>query len=237
MSERSKYLRAMLRLIRPVWRFRRLALWSELLFWDRWLARRLSGGTGPDSLRADRPVARRFWPFIERSPSDPVRILEVGSGPIPGMGTSHPTRRIEVVATDVLAREYERLLKRHGIAPPVRAIPADMERLSRQFGPNAFDLVYAANCVDHAEDALRAILEMVEVVRPGGYVIMDHIVDEGVHQNYAGLHQWNMNAPEGRLLLWNEKARHDVAQVLGASCEVHTECADGIVKVEIRKCT
>lgn len=235
MTERPGYLRALLRLIRPFWRIRRVALWSELFFWDRWLARRSSDPSLRDRLKANRPVAKRFWPAVDAAPNDPVRILEVGSGPIPAMGTSHPTRRIEVVATDFLAKQYERLLKRYGMTPPVRAVYADMEQLSQHFGSNAFDLVYASNCVDHTEDALRAILEMVAVLRPGGRVIMDHMVDEGAQQDYAGLHRWNMNASDGRLLLWNERARHDIGQVLGTSCEIRAGCTDGIVTAEIRR--
>ncbi|HUF80441.1 MAG TPA: methyltransferase domain-containing protein [Burkholderiales bacterium] len=162
-------------------------------------------------------------------------MLEVGSGPIPSLGISHPTRRVEVIATDVLAKQYDRLLKWRGITPPVRAVYADMERLSSHFGSGVFDLVYASNCVDHTENALLAILEMVAVLRPGGHVIMDHMVDEGAQQDYAGLHRWNMNASDGRLLLWNERARHDIGQVLGASCEIRAGCTDGIVTAEIRR--
>jgi SAM-dependent methyltransferase len=235
MRERSKLARMLLRLVRPVWRVRRLALLSELLFWDRWLARRFSDPSGAARLRDDALVPESLWRFIERAAADPVKILEVGAGPFASIGSGHPTRRVEVTATDVLADKYNRILRRRGITPKVPTVYADAERLSQQFGPATFDLVYAANCIDHTDDALRAIQEMVSVVRPGGYIVMDHFEDEGAHQDYAGLHKWNLKAADGKLLLWNLEQRHDVSRILAGSCDVEVSSAGSDLHVEIRK--
>jgi SAM-dependent methyltransferase len=234
MRERSKLVRRLLRLVRPIWRVRRLALLSELVFWDRWLARRFPDPSGANLLQEDL-VPQSLWRFIEEAPADPVRILEVGAGPIASIGTRHPRRRVEITATDVLAEKYNRILRRRGIAPKVPTIYADAERLSSQFGTDAFDLVYAANCIDHTDQALRAIQEMVRVVRPGGYIVMDHFQDEGAHQDYAGLHKWNLRAAEGKLVLWNTDQHHDVTRILAGSCDVQVSSAGNDLHVEIRK--
>jgi len=220
----------LLRLLRPLWRVRRLALASEAFFWRHWLARR-----SVEMLQEDRAVPDSLRRFVDAAPSDPVRILEVGAGPVPSIGPAHPTRRVEVVATDVLAEQYNRMLRRRGVVPKVPIVYADAEKLSEQFGREAFDLVYAANCVDHMEDAPRAIREMLAVLRPGGYVVMDHFEDEGAQQDYAGMHQWNLRAEDGRLSLWNEAERHDLTRELAESCEVRAASADGALHVEIRK--
>jgi SAM-dependent methyltransferase len=221
--------------VRPLWRIRRLALLSELVFWDRWLAQRGGDASIAEMLSEDRPAPEGLWRFIERAPSDPVRILEVGAGPIGSIGDRHPRRRLEVTPTDVLADQYNRILRRRGIKPTIPTRYADAERLSTQFGAESFDLVYAANCIDHTDDALRAIEEMVRVVRPGGYVVMDHFQDEGAHQEYAGLHKWNLRASEGKLMLWNRDRQHDVSEILAAACDVHLSSAGTDLHVEIRK--
>ena len=220
--------------MRPVWRVRGIALLSELIFWDRWLSRR-SSEPGAAHREDDPLVPESLWRFIEQVPTDPVKILEVGAGPLPSIGTRHPTRRVETTATDVLAGKYKYLLRRHGITPKVRAIYADAERLAVQFGPDAFDLIYAANCIDHTDDALRAIHEMVSVLRPGGYIVMDHFGDEGEHQDYAGLHKWNLSATEGKLALWNNDHRYDISELLTGSCEVHVANTGSNLHVEIHK--
>jgi SAM-dependent methyltransferase len=235
MRERSKLVRMLLRLVQPVWRVRRLALLSELVFWDRWLAQRGSGASMAEMLREDRPAPEALWRFIERAPREPVRILEVGAGPIGSVGDRHPRRRLEVIPTDVLAEQYNRILRRRGIKPKIPTRYADAERLCEQFGAESFDLVYAANCIDHTDDALRAIEEMVRVVRPGGYVVMDHFEDEGAHQDYAGLHKWNLKAADGKLLLWNRDRRHDVSALLAGSCDVQLTSTGSDLHVEIHK--
>jgi hypothetical protein len=67
------------------------------------------------------------------------------------------------------------------------------------------------------------------------YIVMDHFEDEGQHQDYIGMHQWNLQAEGGRPSLWNESERYDLAQLLGGSCEVHAANANGTLHVEIRK--
>lgn len=235
MTRHSRLLQLVLRILGPVWRFRPIALLSELVFWNLWLRRRSADGSMAELLRADRPVHQSLRTLIEQVPGDPVRILEVGAGPIASVGLSHPTRRLEITATDVLADEYDRVLRWRGISPPIRTIYADAECLTTRFGANAFDLVYAANCVDHMQNPLAAIREMVGVLRPGGHVVMDHMLDEGAHQNYAGLHQWNLRVENGRLLLWNRRQRHDLSVLLASSCDVRASCSDGNLHVEIRK--
>jgi len=235
MRKRSGPVRLLSWLLGPLWRFRRLALASEAVYWDLLLRSRVANGTAPELERADRPVKASLRPLIEQVPTEPVRILEVGSGPIASVGFSLPGRRLQITATDVLAKQYDWILRRHNIKPAVRTIYADAERLTAQFGADAFDLVYASNCIDHMQDPLAAIREMVNVVRPGRNVVMEHLLDEGAHQDYAGLHQWNLHAEDGRAILWNRSQRHDLNDLLAQSCDVRASLQDENLYVEIRK--
>jgi SAM-dependent methyltransferase len=117
----------------------------------------------------------------------------------------------------------------------VRTIYADAEQLIPQFGLDAFDLVFATNCVDHMQRPVAAIGQMLSVVRKGGSVVLRHEVNEGQHQDYAGLHQWNLNAEGGHFVIWNEKERHDLTELLRDSCEVAATIRDEILYTDIRK--
>ena len=164
-----------------------------------------------------------------------MRVLEVGAGPISNIGRHHPTKEIQLTPTDVLAKEYDRLLAARSLKPPVPTVYADAEHLSQFFAPNSFDLVYAGNCLDHMSNPRQAIEEMVKVVRPGGWIVLFHRANEAEQQDYAGLHQWNLSADEGRFILWTPTQRVDITELLAAECGTHTSLIDGHVWVEITK--
>lgn len=202
------------------------------MFWRRWIR------AHPERIAEARDPRRPFpeellrcFAHLDRTRID---VLEVGAG-IFGFGNWHPTLQIRLVRTDILAERYNRMLERSGIELPIHPVYADAEKLVPQFGADSFDLVYATNCLDHMEQPVTAVLQMVSVARQDGYVVMWHEVDEAEHQDYAGLHQWNLNADGGHLIIWNQAVRHDVTEMLGASCEVRADVRDDVLHVEIRK--
>jgi SAM-dependent methyltransferase len=229
----ERIIRTLLRLTKPLWKNRRFALWSEEIFWSRWIGKnrdRVRELTDPNLAFPDELLR-----YVEHVRTDPVEVLEVGAGPFSVIGSRHDARRFHVTATDVLAPQYDRMLARNRIEPPVRTIYADAEQLIPQFGLDAFDLVFATNCVDHMQRPVAAIGQMLSVVRKGGSVVLRHEVNEGLHQDYAGLHQWNLNAEGGRFIIWNEKERHDLTELLRDSCEVVAAIRDDILYSDIRK--
>ena len=46
-------------------------------------------------------------------------------------------------------------------------------------------------------------------------MLLRHKRNEGDTARYGGLHQWNFDAAEGRLRLWNDAAEIDVGDALG----------------------
>lgn len=170
-----------------------------------------------------------------RIAADPVRILDVGAGPVTCLGYVVEGRRVEITATDVLAGVYDRLWAGSGLVPPVRTIYADAERLTERFAPGSFDIVYAQNSLDHAARPQKAIEQMVQVAKPGGYVLLSHAVDEGVNEGYAGLHRWNFSERNGDFVIWNPRESINIAALHRDACETKTTVADGFVFVEMRK--
>jgi len=237
MTARRSPTQLLLRLMRPVTRIRRVALWTELLFWWKWMRDRAGSQIRSDLLDPNRPLRPELLAAVDRVGGSSVRILDVGAGPITTLGYLHPTREVEVtiVATDVLAAQYQRLLHKRGVTPAVPTIFADAERLAENFAPGSFDIVFAGNCVDHMERPLQAIQQMLDVVRPGGSVVLVHFEDEGEKQGYTGMHSSNFHLENGSFILSNERERIDLGTHFGAQVEIHADARGDIVTAELRK--
>jgi SAM-dependent methyltransferase len=198
------------------WRGRR---GNEIDFWARWL----SGAPGTEQWADDResrlnpqteirdPVVRAE---LDRNPAEEISILDVGAGPLTWLGYRYPGKELKIVPIDPLADDYDGLLKEAGLDPPVRTICVAGEALLEHFQPRSFDIAYATNALDHSADPLTIISNMATVVVPGGVVILRHKRNEGASARYSGLHQWNFDTVDDRLILWNEAAEVDVGAAL-----------------------
>ena len=194
---------------------RRLGLVLERVFWRRWLARR--GGMDEAVFRAAldpyQPISEYHCQFIDDIPGPVVRILEVGSGPLTLLGKRHATKRLDIVPTDLLADDYARMLAARGVVPPIRTILADAQGLVNQFGEAAFDYVTANNCIDHCADPVRALTQMLGVVKPGGWVSLRHREHEGARHAHRGLHKWSFGLEAGKPILFNRSVRIDLTTI------------------------
>ena len=218
----------------------RRGLPAELGYWSDYLSTR--GGQFPDGYRErldpEAPVTDPvILEAIEHTPSDPVRILDVGAGPLTILGKRHPARRLEIMATDPLADDYDRLLRESGVAPPVRSVQCRGEDITTVFGRHSFDIAHARNSIDHSANPMRIIENMVGAVRPGGTIVLRHYRSEGEKTGYATLHQWNVDVQGGRLVIRGRRRRWDVARQLdgratvGVRTEPGAHHADWVVAV------
>jgi SAM-dependent methyltransferase len=205
---------------------------DEVEFWSAWLA----SAPGTEQWRSDResrlaPGTEITDPLVreelERNPAEEISILDVGAGPITSLGFHYPGKRVTIVPVDPLADEYDRLLRDARLEPPIRTIRVAGEDVLHHFGPRRFDIAYACNALDHSADPLGIIGNMVGVVRPGGVVLLRHKRNEGEQARYGGLHQWNFDVADGRLLLWNTAARIDVGAAVGDRAETTAWASDG----------
>jgi SAM-dependent methyltransferase len=143
---------------------------------------------------------------------------------------------VTIVAVDPLADEYDRLLEDAGLEPPVRTICVAGEDLLEHFDRGTFDIAYATNALDHSADPLGIISNMVALVRPGGIVLLRHKRNEGESAHYGGLHQWNFDVDDGRLVLWNDAVRMDVGAALDGRAETTawTEDHEVVARLAVR---
>ena len=132
--------------------------------------------------------------------SDPVRSRSSLTGEsrrsfTPGGERPHPRCRRRTVdlpgkeSGRETAHHNDKILKKHGIQPLVRTRKLAAEELTKAFPVNTYDLVFARNCIGHSYNPERAILEMINVVKRGRYVLLEHLPNEGKSENYQGLHQ------------------------------------------------
>jgi SAM-dependent methyltransferase len=209
-------------------------LGEELAFWRGALT-----DPGPDGdLQRSRATPRAVWDELRQRVAaghDPVRMLDVGSGPLTTLGTLWPGREVEVVAVDPLAEAYNVLLDEIGIDPPVRTEAIRGEELLDHLAPASFDVVHAANSLDHTADPVETLRQMLAVTRPGGAMCLIHHVDVGELESYHGLHQWNLR-PEGPhdMLIWSRERRMLLSE-LAPDAAIDTEVLeDDLFRVWVR---
>ena len=190
-------------------RDRAKALWStglssEVGYWDQWIASGYGGSINFEALLdPNRPLDPEYARLISPPAKDvPIKILDVGAGPLTALGPKWEGRDLEVFAVDPLADEYRSALEKKGVVPPTWTQRCDAEQLTSLFPENEFDFVFATNCLDHSYDPLEAFTEMVKVLKPGCWAVLRHAQNEAVAENYGGLHQWNFDVLDGEFVLW-----------------------------------
>ena len=201
---------------------------SEAQWWDEamveeigWWRKVLMGGArenyDPVEAAKPRPFPARLAELLPGDP--PWRVLDVGSGPVSVLGLD---ARVALTQADPLAAEYLELLQEIDLDPPGVLVAANGERLTETFGRKAFDMVYSHNALDHTENPLVMLRQMLEVVRPGCWVVAETYRNEGHGNRYHGLHRWNFDLVDGRAVLWNAAGeRWDVRNEI--------ECAEWVV--------
>lgn len=207
---------------------------EEVSFWNSYLG----AADGPlaeerrTRLDPDQPL--QDWAVSELLPGrSHYRILDVGAGPLTCLGKRHPAFSFELVAVDPLAADYDRLLAKYAITPPVRTQACAAEELTSLFPEASFDFVNARNCIDHSRDALLAIRQMVAVVKPGCRVMLHHSMHEAEKQGYHGMHKWNFYTQDGafwvsRLDPRGKPVATNVDEMLRDVAGVTTRVYDGV---------
>jgi len=201
----------------------------EVAWWRGWITSR--GLDWPEDykprLDPEQPLQDYVIRCLSAPPGSTVSILDVGAGPMTKLGKSWEGRTVQITAIDPLADEYTRLLAEADITPPVPTQPGEVERLTERFATNRFDLVHMQNALDHSHDPMLGIQQMLEVVKPGCYVLLFHAVNEGHHANYTGFHHWNLCADNGHFVIWNRYTRISVNEALGDLAKVTVEEFEG----------
>ena len=166
-------------------------------FWDAWLGSN-GGQHAVDFKTRTQPMREIRQDFIDYFPKDSltVRILDCGAGPLTVLGNQARGYDVEIIPADPLAPIYDKLLKRHGLTPYPRTQYCPIEMIDRCFAQDYFDISHIQNALDHSENPLLGIINMLMVTRPGGLVYLWHERNEAENEKYVGFHQWNFDVDE-----------------------------------------
>ncbi|MFC3094521.1 class I SAM-dependent methyltransferase [Alteromonas sediminis] len=129
-------------------------------------------------------------------------VLDVGSGVVSVLGYVAKGTKINLEMVDPLADFYHQLYEKFNFHPPVKPKRGAGEELLDLYPSASFDLVYCCNALDHAEDPLLILKNMSALIRNNGVIHINVQINEGEHNKYSGLHQWNFEIREGQLYLW-----------------------------------
>lgn len=140
---------------------------------------------------------------VKKYYSNNKKVLDVGSGPASLIGGTFQGNRIDLTAVDPLAPVYEMLYEKFDLFPKVKPIPGEAEQLKNVIS-DKYDIVYSMNALDHCYDPIMAIQNMVDIANTSGVVIIECNINEGLRQNYAGLHQWNFMPANDDLIIWKK---------------------------------
>ena len=169
---------------------------KEVNFWKDWFVRKGYIFQGDHKLSG-------LFDFMIGDKKE-VKIANLGAGAINTIGNKRDGVKVEIVASDFLANEYNQIWKELNIQSPVPIGQQDMTHLT--YKDNEFDIVYCVNALDHCSDPRKALEEMIRVCKPDGYVYLWHHAHEGRRLGYTGLHKWNLDSTDnGDCKLWNKE--------------------------------
>ena len=93
--------------------------------------------------------------------------------------------------------------------------------------PESFELVHMSNALDHSFIPIVCIMNMLEVVKVGGKVILRHVENEAEHEEYRGFYQWNVTKKDGVLKLFNKIENIDVNDLISRYCDIKCKRISG----------
>jgi len=200
----------------------------ELQFWNRVLE--TGGGEWPDDFKRrldpDLPLEDWIIDGMAIDDSRPLKVLDVGAGPLTVLGKRHKGAKIDITAVDPLAPFYSEIVSRLSIERLIETVQAFAEDLTAYFEVSTFDLAHCRNALDHSFDPMRGVDEMLAVTRVGGRIILLHNANEGETEKYQGFHQWNFDVENGRFIMWSKQSRIDVTERVKSYAEVTATCSE-----------
>lgn len=208
----------------------------ELVFWKNWLATKGAQWSYEFEERLDKnKEITGILATILSSRENAIKILDVGAGPITSVGKKHKGKFLDVEATDALADFYNVFLEEESISPPARTKFSTAEDLSLFYDDSCFDIVHCRNALDHSFDPVRAVVEMLRVVKVGGMIVLDHHENEAEGETYSGFHQYNFTEENGDFVVWNRDGKINIKSTLPVDVSISTRRADENIIVTIEK--
>mmetsp|Transcript_61373 Transcript_61373/g.138285 ORF Transcript_61373/g.138285 Transcript_61373/m.138285 type:complete len:315 (-) Transcript_61373:245-1189(-) len=208
-------------------------------FWRRLFEQgQMDAQASPDyRLRSElEQILLRYPEFLsacESRRAQVIDVLDVGSGPLSTVGKLWPTcpsLHIRTTQLDPHVGSYRKLLHSFGIPSPIMV---EGKAESLPFKDASFTVVHARNSIDHTDDPVVALQEMLRVSQH--VVFLEHYRNEGWHGAYWGWHHWNFDVDyERHLILWGrDGSRVDITRYLEGFAWVHVTILHQALKRDV----
>jgi len=174
---------------------------NEIEHWKRWLVKK------DDDDRNFRLNPKKEFAFFELLPEfseKEINVLDVGSGPITSIGYCYKDYKINIFPTDILAKEYAKIMEEEKITAPIPTLAVAGEFLDNYFPKLFFHISIAGNSLDHSENPILILEKMEKLTKPGGFIVLGHYYNEGEYENYSGIHEWNFYINKDKPFLCNK---------------------------------
>ncbi len=134
------------------------------------------------------PMQYYFRSMIPKRSRELIRIADLGCGVVCNIGQLCGRYKIRIYASDILQKEYAKLLHKKKITLVTPVKYQDITNLT--YRDNNFDIVHCVNTLDHLKDVKKAISEMKRVCKPNGWIYLRHYKDQRSHK--GGHHRWDV---------------------------------------------
>lgn len=219
---------------------------EEIGFWDKWLQNK--GGQWPEDYQRRIDPQQKIPDLIERALIDngvargeTVRVLDLGSGPLTYVGCQSDHYKVEVIAVDPLADEYNSLINKYNIPAPVLPRKGEAEKLDCLFPVHDFDVVWICNSLDHSYDPVLGFFQAYKTLKIGGIALIVFHPNEADHGDYQGLHNWNFDVRNGSFIIESRGRMVNVSNILDKHAKIKTPVTLRTPKskmvVEVKKIT
>ena len=134
-------------------------------------------------------------------------------------------QELNIHYVDPLADGFNKILKRHKRDLPLIEFGM-MEYLSAFYPDSNVALVIIQNALDHSSGPVSGIVEALRVLKVGGVLYLNHHPNEAVTERYKGFHQFNIIEEKGQLVVWNQRERIVVDNLIGSFTRMQVKTHD-----------
>jgi SAM-dependent methyltransferase len=203
---------------------------AESNFWENWFKSK-GGEFEWDYLARTNPQApidskflKHFEAFI--SQKSYLRIMDVGSGPISAINNlrfQFPRTNIKLFPIDPLARKYNDFISSAGLSDRIVLPIEGVGELLSDLGMSDFDIIYSRNALDHSNDPIMVIFQIINLLKVGGFAFLDHAENEAEYEKYDGTHHWNFTIEDSHFIIWSKSSKFNVTKMLSKFSAISAE--------------
>ncbi|MBM2813850.1 MAG: hypothetical protein HW421_612 [Ignavibacteria bacterium] len=176
---------------------------EDAAFWYNFLKSEGSGNKQDflDRLNPDLQLQQLYSIILDEAGSTSPKILVLNAGPVTNIGKIYKGNKIDITATDKIPNIYEKILAKLNIIPPVKTTYCETEQLCNTFSEETFDIISASYSLDRSTHPKNVIFDLLKLLKSGGSIVLEHIVNSGKKHSYKDDHKWNFAIDNGNFVI------------------------------------